>query len=428
MPAIGPLAPEVRLAATPWGRMPCLQVMLSNSQFPFQNRGRGAPPDGNGQLLGLGANDHGVGPAAPLASHLRLSPQSDAKCNADPDDRIFGWDVGNSRDCRFGAGQELTMYNQSAITVSRRNAQGIAFLIAGIAVFAVQDLILKLLSSAYPLHQAMVLRSLTAFPLLIGLVMVNGGLATLVTPGLRRMIGRAFVMFVAYTSYYLALAALPLATTVALYFGAPLFITLLSVLVLKEHVGLLRWLAVALGFAGVVIMVRPGSDVFDWAALLAVLSGLTYGASMVSARRLGGTETAPALAFWGNAVFLFCGLVLSAIFGTGEYAGTGHQSIAFMTRGWVFPSGFDLFLMMTCGVIAAVGLTLLTQAYRIAQSNVVAPFEYTALIWGVLYGWMFWGDWPDAVGWIGITVIVGAGLFVIWREWAEASRPMPVSA
>lgn len=300
-----------------------------------------------------------------------------------------------------------------------RNSAGILFLIAGIAVFAVQDLILKLLSGTYPLHQAMVLRSLTAVPFLLILVKLNGGLATLVTPGLPRMIGRGFVMFTAYTSYYLALAALPLASTVALYFAAPLFITLLSVLILNEKVSILRWFAVATGFAGVIIMVRPGSNLFDWAAPLAVISGLTYGISMVSARRMGSHETAAALAFWGNAVFLLCALILSAIFGSGEFAGAGHKSVAFMTRGWVWPTGFDILLMMACGVIAAAGLTLLTQAYRIAQSNVVAPFEYTALIWGVLYGWVFWSDWPDATGWVGIAIIVGSGLFVIWLERVE---------
>jgi drug/metabolite transporter (DMT)-like permease len=303
-----------------------------------------------------------------------------------------------------------------------RNAAGILFLVAGISVFAVQDLILKLLSGTYPLHQAMVLRSLTAVPFLLGLVAMNGGMTTLVTPGLGRMIARGFMMFVAYTSYYLALAALPLATTVALYFSAPLFITLLSVLVLHEKVGLMRWLAVSAGFAGVIIMVRPGSDLFDWAAPLAALSGMAYGISMVTARRLGTHETAPALAFWGNAVFLFCALILSAIFGTGDLAGAGHKSIAFMTRGWVMPSGFDTLLMMACGVIAAAGLTLLTQAYRISQSNVVAPFEYIALIWGVLYGWIFWSDWPDGTGWIGIAIIVSAGLLVIWLERRESPR------
>lgn len=315
------------------------------------------------------------------------------------------------------------MSDISPTDLSTHSTRGILFLIAGIAVFAVQDLILKLLSGTYPLHQAMVIRSITAAPLLLVLVHLNGGLRTLFTPGLKRMIGRGFVMFMAYTSYYLALAALPLATTVALYFAAPLFITLLSVLILNEKVGLLRWLAVGAGFVGVIIMVRPGSDLFDWAAPLAVISGLTYGVSMVSARRLGSAETAAALAFWGNAVFLGCALILSAFFGTGDFAGVGHKSVDFMTRGWVTPAVFDVAMMMLCGVIAAAGLTLLTQAYRISQSNVVAPFEYTALIWGVLYGWIFWSDWPDSTGWIGIAIIVGAGLFVIWQERFETQHP-----
>lgn len=302
---------------------------------------------------------------------------------------------------------------------SAQSAHGILFLVAGIAVFAVQDLILKLLSGTYPLHQAMVLRSLTAAPLLLILVQLNGGIRTLFTPGLRAMIGRGFIMFLAYTSYYLALAALPMPTTVALYFVAPLFITVLSVVMLGETVAPRRWIAVLAGFAGVVIMMRPGSDLFDWAAPLAAMSGMTYSISMVAARRMGQVETAAALAFWGNAVFLLCALILSGIFGSGNFEGAGHKSLAFMMRGWVWPTGFDTMLMMVCGVIAAAGLTLLTQAYRISEASVVAPFEYTALIWGVLYGWIFWSDWPDVVGWIGIAIIVGTGLFVIFLEHLE---------
>jgi drug/metabolite transporter (DMT)-like permease len=304
----------------------------------------------------------------------------------------------------------------------RAGAAGVGYLIAGIAVFSVQDLILKLLSGSYPLYEAMVLRSLTAFPLLLGLVYLNGGLGTLVTPGWRRMLARGVMMFCAYTAYYLALAALPLATTVALYFTAPLFITIFSVLLLGEQVGPRRWMAVIVGFGGVLIMLRPGSELFDWAALLAVFSGFSYALSMIAARYLGATETAPALAFWGNLVFLGFALVMTVAFGSGEFAHQAHPSLSFLLRGWVNPTSRDIGLMMTCGVIAAVGLTLLTQAYRVSASAVVAPFEYTAMVWGVLYGWLFWRDWPDAGGWTGIVVIVGAGLYVLYREGLGA-RP-----
>ena len=308
------------------------------------------------------------------------------------------------------------------LPLQHASAAGVGYLTVGIAVFSVQDLILKLLSGSYPLYEAMIFRSLTAFPLLLGLVHLNGGLRTLVTPGWRRMLGRGVMMFCAYTAYYLALAALPLATTVALYFTAPLFITVFSVLLLREPVGPRRWVAVLAGFGGVLIMLRPGSALFDWAALLAVFSGLAYALSMIAARRLGTTETAAALAFWGNFVFLLFALAMGLAFGSGGFAAEGHPSLGFLLRGWVTPDPRDILLMMACGFIAAAGLTLLTQAYRVAPSAVVAPFEYTAMLWGVIYGWLFWRDWPDAAGWTGIGIIVGAGLYVLYRESVAGRR------
>ena len=298
----------------------------------------------------------------------------------------------------------------------RAGASGIGYLVAGIAVFSVQDLILKLLSGSYPLYEAMVFRSLTAMPFLLVLVYLNGGLRTLFTRSMRKMLLRGVLLFWAYAAYYLALASLPLATTVALFFTAPLFITILSVLMLREQVGPRRWIAVLAGFCGVLVMVRPGSDLFDWAALLALGAGLGYALSMVTARRLGITETAAALAFWGNLVFLVIALAMTLVFADGQLSDQVHPSLGFLTRGWVAPTPRDLALMMLCGVIAAAGLTLLTQAYRVSASALVAPFEYTAMVWGVLYGWLFWRDWPDATGWAGIFVIIGAGLYVLYRE------------
>ena len=303
---------------------------------------------------------------------------------------------------------------------ARSGTAGVAYLVAGIAVFSVQDLILKLLSGSYPLYQAMVLRSVTAVPLLLLLVLLNGGMATLFTPAWRKMLLRGLLLFFAYASYYLALAALPLATTVALFFTAPLFITVLSVAILDEPVGPRRWIAVLAGFGGVLVMVRPGSDLFDWAALLALGAGLAYAVAMVAARRLGATETAPALAFWGNLVFLACALALALVFGRGDLAGETHPSLGFLTRGWVSATPRDLALMMLCGGIAAAALTLITQAYRVSASSVVAPFEYTAMVWGVVYGWLFWRDWPDFMGWTGICIVIGAGLYLLYREGLAA--------
>ena len=301
------------------------------------------------------------------------------------------------------------------------SATGIACLIFGIAIFSVQDLILKLLSGDYPLHQAMVFRSLTAIPFLLALTLwMDGGLRGLISPTWPVMLARGLLNFAAYTAYYLALAALPMATTVALYFTAPLIIVVLSVVILHETVSARRWGAVLAGFVGVVIMVRPGGDLFDWAALLPVFCGAAYAGSMIMARTMGTRDSAAAMAFWGNLAFLACATVLSAIYGPGGYGETGHASLRFLMRGWVTPTPWDSFLMCSCGFIAAVGLTALTQAYRISQSSVVAPFEFTFAFWGVLWGWLFWGDLPDLWGWVGIGVIVMAGVYVLRAETEPA--------
>ncbi|MCB6176963.1 DMT family transporter [Rhodobacter sp. Har01] len=293
-------------------------------------------------------------------------------------------------------------------------SRGILALVAGIAIFSVQDLILKTLSGDYPLHQAMVLRSLTALPFHVLIVWwFDGRLGTITTPGWWKMLLRGALNFAAYTAYYLGLATLPMANTVALFFTAPLFITLSAALILGERVAASSAVAVGLGFAGVLLIVKPGSSGFELAALLPILGALGYAVSMIVARPMGRTETAAAMAFWGNICFLIFALALSAVFGSGALAETSHPALAFLTRGWIVPTPRDLALMASCGVIAAVGLTLLTQAYRIAPSSAVAPFEYSFMFWGVLWGWLVWGDNPDAWAWAGIAVIVGAGLYLI---------------
>jgi drug/metabolite transporter (DMT)-like permease len=260
----------------------------------------------------------------------------------------------------------------------------------------------------------MLIRSLTALPFHLAIVWwFDGRLSTITTPGWWKMLARGLLNFIAYTAYYLGLAYLPLADTIALFFTSPLFITLTAVVFLGERVRFLTAIAVAAGFAGVLLIVKPGAGGFDLAALLPVLGALGYALSMIAARSLGRTESAAAMAFWGNVCFLVCALLLSAVYGSGAFAGASHPSLAFLTRGWVMPTAADLALMASCGLIAAVGITLLTYAYRIAPSASIAPFEYSFMFWGLLWGWLFWDNIPDSLAWVGIAVIIGAGMVVI---------------
>jgi drug/metabolite transporter (DMT)-like permease len=306
--------------------------------------------------------------------------------------------------------------------------RGILALVVGIAVFSLQDVILKRLSGDYPLYQAMIIRSLTAVPLLLIIVRVlDGRLSTITTPNWGWMLARGFLNFTAYTAYYLGLAAMPMADTVALFFTAPLFITIAAALVFKERIGPMNLLALLAGFAGMLMIFNPSASVFDPAALLPVLGAFGYALTQLATRVLGRTETAGAMTFWGNLTFLASALALAAVFGSGAYEGATHPSLAFLTRGWQEMPVRDLLLFMACGVIASIGLSLLTYAYRVAPSSSVAPFEYSFIIWGVLWGWLFWDQLPTTLAWAGIAALIGAGLLVI-RADAQKEKAAPEGA
>ncbi len=307
-------------------------------------------------------------------------------------------------------------------------ATGILCLVGGIAVFSVQDVILKLLSADYPLHQAMVLRCLTALPLHLALVLwLDGRAGTILGPRWPLMAARGVMNFVAYVAYYLGLAALPMADTVALFFTAPLFITLAAAALMGERIGPGTLAALAAGFAGMALVLRPGAGLFEPAALLPVLGALGYALSMLAARHLGRTETAAAMAFWGNATMLAGALILAAVFAGGVPAEGTHPSLAYLTRGWQPLPWRDGLLFALCGVIAAGGILALTQAYAMAPSSRIAPFEYSFILWAVLWGWTFWGEWPGPPAWAGIALLIGAGLALVRAE-ARKSRTETAAA
>ena len=292
----------------------------------------------------------------------------------------------------------------------------VACVTLGLAIFSIQDVILKYVSGEYPLYQVMVLRGITALPLFALLVYLEGGLGQLRTRKWPILSFRGVLMFMAYAVYYLSLATLPLATAVALFFTAPFFITALSVVALGEQVGPRRWAAVAIGFVGVLVIVQPTSASFEWVMLLPVLAAFFYSISQTLTRRLGHIARASTMGFFVNGTFLLVSVIAVAILGAGTYADESHKSLGFLLRGWQPMPTFDLLLLMSTGFIATAGITLLTQAYRIAPGGIVAPFEYTLMIWALLFGYVLFGDIPDTRQLAGMAIIIGSGLFIIGRE------------
>jgi drug/metabolite transporter (DMT)-like permease len=305
--------------------------------------------------------------------------------------------------------------------MANRHLLGIGFLCLGIAVFSVQDAIIKLVSSGYPVTQIVFVRAITGIPLLLAFVHFEAGLGALVTKRFWLLLVRAVLLLSAYTSYYIAFPTLPLADAVALFFMAPIFITVLSLPVLGETIRPVVWLAIGLGFAGVVIMVKPFQSGFEPAALLSLMSAALYATSMVMARKLGAEESASVMAFYANWVYLVgAGLAALFFFGAGVTE-AAHPSLNFLVKPWRWPGLIDFLLMASCGVIAAIAGSLLTAAYRVTEANRIAVFEYTGLFWTPLWGFLFFAEVPGLTTVLGALLIVGAGLITFTPSPAKRS-------
>jgi drug/metabolite transporter (DMT)-like permease len=292
---------------------------------------------------------------------------------------------------------------------------------AGVSVFTIQDVIVKTLSSVYPVHEIVVLRSVVAFPILVWVTYAEQRGHIKMHRGLLHL-ARGLILYVSYTCYYLGLARLPMADVIALTFTVPLFVTVLGVAVLGERVRARRWLALGAGFIGVLIILRPGISLFEPAALLPIGSALAYATSAVMARRLGSTESGGAMALTATGAYIVGGALTAALLaGIAPPAGA-EESVRFLLNPWLWPSSLDLVLMTLCGCIAAFGFFCLSQGYRLSEAYRAAPCEYAALPWGVLWGYLFFGNTPDAVMILGALIIMGAGLYTLQPD-APARRP-----
>ena len=288
--------------------------------------------------------------------------------------------------------------------------RAILWLCLGVLVFSMQDIIIKTVSGSYPVHEFIVIRCVAALPFLLFLVHKAGGLSTVRSPRAGALFLRSGFLLIAYTTYFLAFPVLPLASIVALYATVPLFVTALAGPVLGETISAPRWGVVILGFIGALVMIWPDSTLFEAASVLPIVSALAYAGAQVMARKIGLSDSAAVMSFYQNLLYLVVAGILSGIITFLVDTYTGHPSLEFMLRPWVTPNMNDFILIAACGPIAAIGMTMLGQAYRLAQANTVTPFEYTGLIWGALWGFLFWSEVPGLNAMIGALLIVIGGL------------------
>lgn len=308
--------------------------------------------------------------------------------------------------------------------------RAIALIIAGMVFITINDSTIKALGGDYPLHQMVFIRSAIGILFSLVILQFEGGFAALrtATPGLHLL--RGLLVVVANMMFFAALATMPLADAVALFFIAPLMITLMSALFLGERVGPHRLGAILVGFAGVLVMMRPGTGAAEetarWTVLLPLLAATAYAGMQVMTRKLGVFSKASALAVYIQLVFLVVSVGFYAVAGDGRFAeGVEEESLVFLLRAWVWPAPDDWPLFILLGVMSgAIGYTL-SAAYKMGNAATVSSYEYAVLPMAIVAGWLVFGEVPDL--WVlgGTALIAGAGIYIFMRERRRRSPVAP---
>jgi drug/metabolite transporter (DMT)-like permease len=271
-----------------------------------------------------------------------------------------------------------------------------------IMIVSMHTFIRDLTTQLHPFEVAF-FRNFFGAPIAIFLL-VRYGWGLFRTDRIRVHVGRSLGHVCAMMMFFVGISITPLATANALAFAAPLFVTALSVPILGERVGPRRWAAVVAGFLGVLIMTRPGAEAFRPEALYILTAALCHAIAMLVTRRLARSDTTPAIMLSGICI----SLVVSGL------------ALPF---GWRTPVGVDFWLFVLLGFVGGIVMYFMTQAYRYAPAALIAPFDYTALLWGTLFGWLVWQELPGANVWLGAAVVIASGLYIVHRETRVRTSP-----
>ena len=297
------------------------------------------------------------------------------------------------------------------------NTSGILLALGGAVTLSLNDLAIKALSDTYALHQVILIRAFVGIALVLAVMAYSAaGLRQIRTRRIGAHALRVSIVMVSNITYFVGLSLMPLADAVAVAFVAPLFVTLMSALILREQVGPRRWAAVVVGLLGVVIMTRPGTGVIQPAAILLLISAFCYASSHMMTRRMRDTESAMTLNFYVQVGFICVSCSFGLLVGDGHMAQAPGSTWEFPFRPWHVPPVTDWWAFLATGVAVGVGGLMMSQAYRTTEAALVAPFEYIGMPMAIFWGVVVFGTWPDATAWAGIALICGGGLYTLWRE------------
>ena len=279
-----------------------------------------------------------------------------------------------------------------------QTGRGIACMVVGAGLLTISDGFVKWLTDGYPVSQIIVIRGVfILLPMLI-LAWRLGKLSSLRVNKPGWQLVRALLFTASVFLFLNGLRFNPLAINTAIAFASPLIITALAVPFLGETIGWRRWSAVAAGFCGVLVILRPAGESINLYALLPFAAAITGALQDIVTRRISDTESALSV--------LLCSTVLTML-----------AASAFAFDGtWRLPSPLDFGYLILAGLLSGAAHYLLIETFVLAEAAVVAPFRYSALIWGLLIGFFVWGDLPTELDWLGVFLIVGSGIYIIHRE------------
>jgi drug/metabolite transporter (DMT)-like permease len=279
-------------------------------------------------------------------------------------------------------------------------------MLTAVAAFSGMDTLLKLLSEHYPPMQVVALRGASAVPFMVLPLLVMGRLRLLKPVRMRMHALRALLQLFVLVAFVYAVRALSLADAYAIFLSAPLLVTALSVPLLGEHVGWRRWVAISVGLVGVLTLLKPSaSSLVSLGAVAAFLSAGGYAFNAIALRIVTRTDSTVSVTFWMISLMTAMSLCLAA-----------PQWIPIRAEDWV--------LLAAIGLSSSIAQHLLTEAFRRAAPSVVAPFEYTALLWGIGIDRMVWGVFPSSRVYIGGGIVIASGLYLIWREHVQRVPPI----
>lgn len=283
---------------------------------------------------------------------------------------------------------------------------GIGLMLAGIWAFSFGDALGKYIVASYPVGQLLFLRAVASLALLSPLIWRNRHeFLRLERPGLHVL--RVVLSTLEVAAFFVAVIYLPLADVITFYLAAPIFVTALSALVLREQVGWRRWCAVGVGFCGVLIAMQPSAQTITWPALIALGGSTCFALLMLITRSLRGAS--------------------DTVLASSQFIGTLTFGALLLPFGWVTPSlpGFGLFAL--AGAISVSALLCVNRSLKLAPASVVVPYQYSMIVWAVMFGYLVFGDVPTMATLIGAAIIIGAGFYIFLREQALGREDTPVN-